>query len=239
MSGLAAVSSNAHQAVGFPSLFVLVALGAIVPVIPTGALVSAAAVVAWHTGTPYDLPAVFVVASVAALVGDTALYWLASRGSARWLERLRARADLPRLETAQRRLDANGTVVLVVSRLIPAGRIPVMLACLFAGWSVRRFVRADIVAALAWSGGYLAVGVLGGVLFDEPWQGLVAVIGLAMLAAAAPNAWRWARTRSGRAPRPSDQEPVDHGRAEPGHADERPSARLRSSEQPAEEPRVG
>lgn len=207
MSGIAA-ASNAHQAVGFPSLFVLVALGAIVPVIPTGALVSAAAVVAWHAGTPYDLPAVFVVGSIAALVGDTALYWLASRGSGRWLERLRAKADLPRLESAQRRLDQHGTTVLVVSRLIPAGRIPVMVACLIAGWSLRRFVRADVAAALAWSAGYLAIGVLGGVLFDEPWQGLVAVICLALLSAAAPNAWRWARARLTRTPQPSEEPSV-------------------------------
>ncbi len=219
MSGYVAAASTAPQAVGYPSLFMLVAIGAIVPVIPTGALVSAAAVVAWHTGAPWDLPLVFVVASVAALGGDTALYWLASRGSGRWLERLRARADLPRLETAQRRLSDNGTSVLVVSRLIPAGRIPVMLACLIAGWSVRRFVRADIAAALAWSAGYLAIGVLGGVLFPEPWEGLVAVIGLALLAASAPNAWRWARTRWGRA---------RDGGTESDHA-----------EHPSEEPSVG
>lgn len=198
-------ASNAHQAVGLPTLFVLVALGAVVPVIPTGALVSAAAVVGWHAATPYDLPAVFLVASVAALAGDVALYWLASRGSGRWLDRLRARADLPRLEAAQRRLDDHGTVVLVVSRLIPAGRVPVMVACLVAGWSVRRFVRADLLAALAWSAGYLAVGVLGGALFAEPWQGLVAVICLALLMAGAPHAWRWLRTRRSRQPRSSSQ----------------------------------
>ena len=204
-STYAAAASTAPQAVGYPSLFLLVALGAIVPVIPTGALVSAAGVVAWHTGHPYDLPLVFVVGSIAALGGDTVLYWLASRGSGRWLERLRAKADLPRLEAAQRRLADNGTTVLVVSRLIPAGRIPVMVACLIAGWSVRRFVRADVPAALAWSAGYLAIGVLGGVLFPEPWEGLVAVICLALLAAATPNALRWVRARWSRSDRRAEQ----------------------------------
>ncbi|HEY0636720.1 MAG TPA: VTT domain-containing protein [Pseudonocardiaceae bacterium] len=201
----AAAATNAHQAVGYPTLFAMVAVGAVVPVIPTGALVSAAGVVAWHLATPWDLPLVLVVASIAALVGDTVLYWLASRGSGRWLEWLRARADLPRLETAQRKLAENGTAVLVVSRLIPAGRIPVMLACLIAGWPLRRFIRADIGAALAWSAAYLAIGVLGGVLFAEPWQGLLAVIILALVTASIPNIWRWTRSRPTRpAPDPHD-----------------------------------
>jgi len=197
-------AGQATQAVGYPTLFVLVALGAIVPVIPTGALVSAAAVVAWHAGTPYDLPVVFAVGTVAALAGDTALYWLASRGSGRWLERLRARVDTPRLQAAQRRLGTHGTRVLVVSRLIPAGRLPVMLACLVSGWSVRRFVRADAAAALAWSAGYLAIGALGGSLFAEPWQGLIAVVALVLLTAFAPTAWRWARSLGTPAPQPED-----------------------------------
>lgn len=196
----AATATQNPQAVGYPSLFLLVAVGAIVPVIPTGAAVSAAAVVAWHAGTPYDLPLVFAVAAVAALVGDSALYWLASRGGSRWLDRLRARVDTPRLQAAERRLSEHGTRVLVVSRLIPAGRLPVMLACLVTGWSVQRFVRADLLAAVAWSAGYLAVGALGGSIFPQPWQGLVAVIALALLAAASPSLWRRARGLVARTP---------------------------------------
>jgi len=205
-TGAAAAPAADPQVVGYPTLFVLVALGAIVPVIPTGALVSAAAVVAWHAGTPYDLPAVFAVASVAALVGDTALYWLAKHGVGGWLQRLRGRVDTPRLDAAQRHLGERGTAVLVLSRLIPAGRIPVMLACLGSGWSVRRFVRSDVAAALAWAAGYLAVGAIGGSVFPEPWEGVVAVIALALLTAAAPTVWRWLRgLSSGPAPQPEDR----------------------------------
>lgn len=190
---VATAPAPAPQVVGYPTLFLLVATGSILPVIPTGPIVSAAAVVAWHTGTPYALPLVFAVAGMAALVGDVALYWLAKRGSSLWLERLRARVDHPRLAAAQRHLGNHGTAVVVVSRLIPAGRIPVMLACLFSGWPVGRYVRADFVAALAWAAGYLALGALGGSLFAEPWQGIAAVVALGLLAAVAPYAYRWLR----------------------------------------------
>ena len=206
--GAAVAPSPDPQVVGYPTLFVLVALGAVLPVIPTGALVSAAAVVAWHAGAPFDLPLVFVVASVAALVGDTALYWLAERGTGRWLERLRGRVDTPRLDAAQRHLAHHGITVLVVSRLIPAGRIPVMVACLASGWSLRRFVRSDILATLAWGAGYAAIGALGGSLFAEPWEGLVAVIALALLAGFAPAMWRWLRGLVGGAARQAEDRPT-------------------------------
>ena len=196
----------APQVVGYPTLFVLVVLGSILPVIPTGALVSAAAVVAWHAGTPYDLPLVLAVAAFSALVGDIVLYWLARHGIGGWLQRMRRRVDTPRLDAAQRHLGTHGTAVVVIARLIPAGRIPMMVACLSSGWSVRRFLRADVAAVLAWATCYLAVGAIGGSLFAEPWQAMVVVIALTLLATAAPAGWRWLRgLANGSQPRPGDR----------------------------------
>ena len=70
---------STQQAVGYPSLFLLVALGALVPIVPTGAIVSSAAVVAFHQSSPLSLLYVFLVAASAAFLGDTALYWLGQR----------------------------------------------------------------------------------------------------------------------------------------------------------------
>jgi membrane protein DedA with SNARE-associated domain len=80
--------------------------------------------------------------------------------------------------------------VLVLSRLIPAGRLPVMLACLVAKWPMRRFVRGNLPACLAWAVTYQLIGVLGGSLFDEPWQGVLAAIVLTVLISVAPGLWR-------------------------------------------------
>ncbi|MFI5829830.1 DedA family protein [Streptomyces sp. NPDC051578] len=189
-------AQGTQQAVGYPALFVLVALGALVPVIPTGALVSSAAVVAFHQRAfPFGLLLVFAVASLAAFLGDLALYWLGrsgvrSRGGSRWLERLRGRATPERLAQAQRRLDEHGVLVLVVSRLVPAGRIPVMLACLLAGLPLRRFARGDGPACLAWAGTYGLIGVLGGSLFSQPWKGVAVAVGVTLLISGAPALWR-------------------------------------------------
>lgn len=187
---------STQQAVGYPALFLLVALGALVPVIPTGALVSSAAVVAFHhQSPPYGVLLVIAVSAVAAFTGDMTLYWLGqrgvrSRGGSRWLEALRGRATPERLEQARTRLDEHGVLVLVLSRLVPAGRIPVMLACLLAQMPLRRFARGDAPACLAWAATYGLIGILGGTLFAEPWKGVATAVGTALAISAGPPLWR-------------------------------------------------
>nr|WP_307180040.1 VTT domain-containing protein [Streptomyces africanus] len=192
------VPESTQQAIGYPTLFLLVLVGALVPVIPTGALVSSAAVVAFHQTAPFSLAMVFVTASLAAFLGDAALYWLGRRGmksknGSRWLEAIRARAPEERLEQAQTKLAEHGVAVLVLSRLVPAGRIPVMLACLLATWPLRRFSRGNLPACLAWAVTYQLIGILGGSLFDEPWEGVVAAIGLTLVISAVPSLVRRVR----------------------------------------------
>ncbi|MDQ1049832.1 DedA family protein [Streptomyces sp. V4I2] len=203
MNWLAAASTgvtpeSTQQAIGYPTLFVLVLLGALVPVVPTGALVSSAAVVAFHQTAPFALALVFVTASAAAFLGDIALYWLGRRGmrsknGSRWLEAIRSRAPEDRLTRAQEKLAGHGVAVLVLSRLVPAGRIPVMLACLMAKWPLRRFARGNFPACLAWAVTYQLIGILGGSLFREPWEGVVAAVALTVVISAAPSAWRRVR----------------------------------------------
>jgi membrane protein DedA with SNARE-associated domain len=187
----------AQQALGYPSLFLLVLIGALVPVVPTGVLVSSAAVVAFHQAT-ISLGMVFLTASLAAFCGDVALYWLGRRGmrsknGSRWLEAIRSRAPEDRLAQAQEKLAEHGVAVLVLSRLVPAGRIPVMLACLLAKWPTRRFVRGNLPACLAWTVTYQLIGILGGSLFKEPWEGVVAAVVLTVVVSAAPSVWKRVR----------------------------------------------
>ncbi|GAA5012612.1 DedA family protein [Streptomyces siamensis] len=189
---------STQQAIGYPTLFLLVLLGALVPVVPTGALVSSAAVVAFHQTAPFALLMVFAVGSLAAFLGDVALYWLGQRGmrsknGSRWLATLRDRAPEERLGQAQEKLNDHGIAVLVLSRLVPAGRIPVMLACLLAKMPLRTFARGDVPACLAWAVTYQLIGILGGSLFSEPWEGVVAAVAVTLAISAAPSLWRRVR----------------------------------------------
>ncbi|MDQ0790327.1 membrane protein DedA with SNARE-associated domain [Streptomyces sp. B3I8] len=187
-----------QQAFGYPSLFLLVLIGALVPVVPTGALVSTAAVVAFHRGAPLALLLIFLVAALGAFLGDVTLYWLGRRGmrsrnGSRWLEAIRTRAPEERLEQAQEKLDEHEVAVLTLSRLVPAGRLPVMLACLMAKMPMRTFARGDLPACLAWALTYQLIGILGGSLFPEPWEGVLAAVLLTVAISAAPTLWRRVR----------------------------------------------
>ncbi|WP_330479042.1 VTT domain-containing protein [Streptomyces platensis] len=193
---------STQQVVGYPSLFLLVVFGSLVPVVPTGALVSSAAVVAFHHTAPFALLMVFAVASCAAFLGDVGLYALGQHGShsphgSRWLARLRARAAPERLARAQHQLREHGVLVLVLSRLVPAGRIPVMLACLLAAMPLRKFIRGDLPACLAWAATYQLIGLLSGSLFRSAWQGVAMAIALTVVLGAAPAVWRRIRPARG------------------------------------------
>ncbi|MEO3974581.1 VTT domain-containing protein [Streptomyces sp. CAU 1734] len=188
-------TESTQQAVGYPTLFLLVALGALVPVVPTGAVVSSAAVVAFHQTAPLSLLFVFLVASSAAFAGDVTLYWLGLRGvrsknGSRRLRELREHASPERLEQAREKLADHGVTVLVLSRLIPAGRIPVMLACLLSGMRMRTFIRGNLPACLAWAVTYQLIGILGGSLFDEAWKGVMVAVVLTVVLSSAPALWR-------------------------------------------------
>lgn len=192
----AVTPETTQQAVGYPSLFLLVLVGSLMPVVPTGAVVSSAAAVALHHSDPaLSSLLVFVLATTAAFGGDALLYGLGrrgfrSQGGSRWLTWMTGQVAPETLARAQGRLARGGVTVLLVSRLVPAGRIPVMLACLLARLPMRVYLRGALPAALGWAATYQVIGLLGGALFPHAWQGVAAAVALTLLIAAAPWAWR-------------------------------------------------
>jgi membrane protein DedA with SNARE-associated domain len=62
-----------------------------------------------------------------------------------------------------------------------------MLACLLAEMPLRRFIRGDVPACLAWAAAYQLIGILGGSLFPEPWEGVALAVGLTLLISVTPQ----------------------------------------------------
>jgi membrane protein DedA with SNARE-associated domain len=153
--------------IGYPLLFGGVLLGSIVPVVPTGAVVGAAAAVA-TSGEHLSLPLVLLVATAAALIGDLVTFTIARFGgpaAVRWVARGQ-HAD--RIEEVRGQFRDHGWQVVVVGRLLPAGRIPVLLAAGALAYPWRRLVPATLAACLLWAVAYALIGVLSGGLFDNP-----------------------------------------------------------------------
>ncbi|HYH28996.1 MAG TPA: VTT domain-containing protein [Pseudonocardia sp.] len=152
---------------GYQALFGGVLLGSLVPVVPTGAVVGAGAAIAVTTGR-MSLGTVLLLATLGALLGDLATFGVARAGRGallRWV----ARGQSPeRLDAAREQFTRRGGLLVVVGRLVPAGRIPVLLAAGGLGYPWGRLVPAAAVACALWAVAYAALGVLTGGLFDDP-----------------------------------------------------------------------
>ena len=158
----------------------VVAFGAIVPVIPTGAAVSGAAALAFHSN-PAVVVLVIAFGAAGAYAGDLVMYAACRAGGEQLARRLRWLRDEERLAVVKDRLQRSQIPVLLVSRLIPGGRVPVLLAAAFLGLSWRTFVIANLPACALWATVYAGIGLAGGSIFPEPWQGVVAAVLLILI----------------------------------------------------------
>ena len=161
-------------------LLLVVAFGAIVPVIPTGAAVSGAAALAFHDN-PIVVVFVVIAGAAGAYAGDLVMYAMCRAGGEQLARRLRWLRDEEHLASVKERLHDSQIPVLLVSRLIPGGRVPVLLAAAFLGLPWRTFVIANLPACVLWAVVYAGIGVAGGSIFPEAWQGVVAAVLLILI----------------------------------------------------------
>ncbi|MCM4078544.1 DedA family protein [Paractinoplanes hotanensis] len=162
-------------------LFAVVAFGAIIPIVPTGAAVSGAAALAFHEHHPLTIVFVIAAGAAGAYVGDLVMYAMCRLGGEKLAKRLRWLRDEEHLVSVKERLHEKQIPVLLVSRLIPGGRVPVLLAAAFVGMPWRTFVVANAPACALWSAVYAGIGVAGGSIFPEPWEGVVAAVVLILI----------------------------------------------------------
>lgn len=155
-----------------------VLFGSIVPVVPTGPILSAGAAVAVASDASWWL--LVLIAAVAAGCGDLVVYQLGRRGPQRLRTWLTRRGE--EQGSLVVRMATDGQRVLVVSRLLPAARIPALGAAGLIDYPMRRLVPAVAVGAFAWSLLYCLIGLVGGSIFEEHiWLAALVAGGLVLL----------------------------------------------------------
>lgn len=165
-----------EPAVSYPVLVALVLLGSVLPVVPTGAVVSAAAALAMTSGGELSTLIVVVLAATAAFAGDSITFAVCRVGGPRVLRWFRQSKNATAVEEARDRLSYHGARFLIVARLIPAGRIPSLLAAGALKYPWHRFLAGCAVAVTVWASLYALLGVISGGIFDNPTQGVIAAI---------------------------------------------------------------
>lgn len=214
MSVLAAEGAS----IGYSVVFGGVLLGSIVPVVPTGAVVGAAAAFAM-TGDALALPMVLLVATTAALAGDLVTFAVCRFGgpsAVRWIAR---RQPPERIEAVRDQFRRHGWQIIVAGRLLPAGRIPVLLAAGALAYPWRRLVPAATLAALLWAIAYALLGVVSGGIFDSPVLATLIAALLVLVVGGVLNLISSRRRRPAPAAEPATEpvtEPVTESGAESG-----------------------
>ncbi len=194
---LLASSWTDAASIGYPVLLGGVLLGSIVPVVPTGAVVGAAAAVATSSGQ-LDLLAVLVFATLAAWTGDVVTFAVCRFGgpaAVRWVARGQ-HAD--RITEVREQFREHGWQIIVAGRLLPAGRIPVLLAAGALTYPWRRLLPASLLAAALWALAYALLGVVSGGIFDSPLLATLVATLLVLLVGAVLNLVSAARRRAAR-----------------------------------------
>jgi membrane protein DedA with SNARE-associated domain len=167
MSATVLAVASEGSTVGYSVLFGGVLLGSIVPVVPTGALVGAAAAIAM-TSDSFGLPIVLILSTAAALLGDLITFAVCRFGgpaAVRWVSRGQ-HAD--RIEEVSEQFRKHGWQIIVIGRLLPAGRIPVLVAAGALAYPWRRLIPASALGCLLWAVAYALLGVVSGGIFDSP-----------------------------------------------------------------------
>jgi membrane protein DedA with SNARE-associated domain len=155
------------SSLGYPAVFLGVLLGSILPVVPTGAVVGAAAALA-TTSDRLELPVVLVFAVAGAVLGDLVTFAVCRFGGPHALRWVSRGQNAGRVEEVRDQFRRHGWQIVVIGRLLPAGRIPVLLAAGALAYPWRRLVPATVVAGSLWAVAYAALGVLSGGIFDSP-----------------------------------------------------------------------
>lgn len=165
-----------------------VLLGSVLPVVPTGAIVGAAAATAM-TSSALSLPVVLLLSFAAALLGDLVTFAVARLAgdpvrAAVAGGRLGGARTAARIERMRGAFAERGWLVVLVGRVAPAGRVPTLIAAAVSGMTWAKLVPAVAAGAVLWTLLYGVLGVLTGNLTDSSVVAALLAIGLVAVVAA-------------------------------------------------------
>jgi membrane-associated protein len=176
-------------------VFVIAALDAFFPIVPSETVAITAGVLA-GSGDLQVLPAVLAAAG-GAFLGDNISFgighFLVERTVNRFFAGEKARR---RLQWAEQQLEARGAYIITVARFIPGGRTATTFTAGYVEFPWRRFLVFDAIAASIWGCYTVLLGYFGGSQFEEqPWKGLLLAFAIALAVTGLIEAVRYLRHR--------------------------------------------
>lgn len=175
-------------------LFVIAALDAVIPIVPSETSVILAGVLA-STGD-LVLGLVILFAAAGAVAGDNVSYWIGRKVGHRFVDRFFKGERRKQVDWAHRQVEERGGYLIIVGRFIPGGRTVITLSCGMLEMRWRRFFSFDVVAGLIWATYATLLGYLGGTTFeDDPLKGFLLAFVVALAVGGVIEGYRWYRRR--------------------------------------------
>jgi len=145
-----APADTSEGALAYATIFALVFCDAIVPIFPGETTLSAASVLA--SQGILDLALVIVAGALGAILGDSALYWIARTGPTRLKVRLEAlsRED-ERVAKGLALLNRSGPLLIAFGRFVPGVRFAVNVSMGLIEYPYRRFLLFSAIGGTLWS----------------------------------------------------------------------------------------
>lgn len=133
----------------YVAVFVLIVLDAVIPIFPGETTLNAASTAAAQG--LLDLMPIILAGFLGAVVGDSALFWIARRYATRIRPQLaRAKAN-PRVRRALATMDSSAPVLIVGGRYVPGLRFVVNATMGLSDMPYRRFLPWSVLSGLLWS----------------------------------------------------------------------------------------
>lgn len=185
------------DALSYLIAFVVPALDAVVPVLPSETAIVALGVATAGSVDP-RIGLLIALAAAGAFLGDNLCYLIGARFGPRVDRRFFAgERGIRRRAWAERTLDRHGAGLIVMCRFIPGGRTAVTLTCGVTRFSRRTFRLATAAAGGIWAVYAFLIGRIGGKAFEgKPWLSLGLALGIALLVSGVIEGARrlpWAR----------------------------------------------
>jgi membrane-associated protein len=130
-------------------VFLLIVLDAVIPIFPGETTLNAAATAA-SQGT-LDVGPVMVAGALGAIAGDSALYWIARRYSARIEPQLAKARKNAKVSEGLTLLQGNAPLLIAGGRFVPGLRFLVNATMGIARFPYRRFLLWSAIGGIVWS----------------------------------------------------------------------------------------
>jgi membrane-associated protein len=130
-------------------VFVLIALDAVCPIFPGETTLNAAATVAAQGGL--EVVPIIIAGALGAIVGDSALFWIARRFSPRVEGQLTKAKANAQVKQAFDLLDSSAPVLIIGGRYVPGMRFVVNASMGLSDIAYSRFLTWSVISGILWS----------------------------------------------------------------------------------------